>query len=118
MPGSPQPGWPVNDSGRAQPRIPQRAVCDWSWQLEASCRTADPALFFQPERERAEDRDRRQVKAKAVCAECPVVAECRRHSLCFPELFGIWGGLSELERHRAIGLKRDHHGHDLVVAEN
>jgi WhiB family redox-sensing transcriptional regulator len=36
--------------------------------------------------------------AKAVCATCPVVAECLEHALSAPEKFGIWGGLSETQR--------------------
>jgi WhiB family redox-sensing transcriptional regulator len=37
-------------------------------------------------------------QAKAVCARCPVLAQCRRHALVLPEPFGIWGGLTEEER--------------------
>jgi WhiB family redox-sensing transcriptional regulator len=48
--------------------------------------------------------DRHQ-KAKAVCAKCPVVAQCREHALRFGEDFGTWGGLSEDDRdlsHRQV----------------
>ncbi|WP_076214921.1 WhiB family transcriptional regulator [Mycolicibacterium conceptionense] len=76
-----------------------------SWRLIARCRNADTslmALFFHPEGERGHQRRRRQQAAKQVCAECPVLAECRAHSLAFEEPFGTWGGLTEDERGRLI----------------
>jgi WhiB family redox-sensing transcriptional regulator len=60
------------------------------------------ALFFHPDGERGRERRRRQELAKKVCAECPVVAQCRAHSLAFEEPFGTWGGLTEDERSRLI----------------
>jgi hypothetical protein len=36
--------------------------------------------------------------AKKVCAECPYRAECLLFAMKNPELAGIWGGLTELER--------------------
>jgi WhiB family transcriptional regulator, redox-sensing transcriptional regulator len=60
------------------------------WRLLAKCRGEDPSLFFHPEGERGA-RKSRQRKAKAICAECPVAAPCRWHSLRFPEHFGTRG---------------------------
>lgn len=37
-------------------------------------------------------------RAKAICAECPVAAECLEYALDTPERYGIWGGTSEKER--------------------
>ena len=77
----------------------------WSWQLDALCRNVDPAMFFHPDGERGRARIRRQQKAKAVCAQCPVVTRCREHALRFGEDFGTWGGLSEDDRelsHRRV----------------
>lgn len=37
-------------------------------------------------------------RAKAICAECPVVSECLEYALTTPERYGIWGGTSERER--------------------
>ena len=79
-----------------------RAAEEWSWQLQANCRSSDPNLFFHPEGERGRARARRQEMAKQVCAGCPVATECREHSLVFREPFGIWGGLSEDERGRYL----------------
>jgi WhiB family redox-sensing transcriptional regulator len=60
-------------------------------------------MFFHPDGERGHARKRRQQRAKALCAECRVAAQCREHSLMFRERFGIWGGLAEDERDLLIG---------------
>jgi WhiB family redox-sensing transcriptional regulator len=78
----------------------------WTWQLEARCRDADPSMFFSPEGERGQARTRRQRRAKAICAQCEVAAKCLDHSLRFQEPFGVWGGLSEMERDRVLGRVR------------
>ncbi|WP_280834417.1 WhiB family transcriptional regulator [Mycolicibacterium frederiksbergense] len=75
-----------------------RLAEDWSWQLRARCRAADPNLFFHPEGERGGARARRQAQAKQVCATCPVTRQCREHALTFQEAFGTWGGMSEEDR--------------------
>ena len=38
-------------------------------------------------------------RAKAICATCPVLEECREHGLSH-ERFGIWGGLTAAERRK------------------
>jgi WhiB family redox-sensing transcriptional regulator len=70
----------------------------WSWQASARCRGEDPAMFFSPEGERGHARAMRQAQAKAICAECTVLAECRDHALRCREPFGVWGGIAEHER--------------------
>lgn len=70
------------------------------WQRFGSCRKADESLFFAPDvsGEPAGRRLRRLVAAKRVCAGCPVREICRGYALENGEEFGIWGGLSEVER--------------------
>ena len=63
-----------------------------------ACRGADMALFFHPDGERGHARSNRQREAKAVCARCPVVSDCRTHAVTHQETWGTWGGLSEDER--------------------
>lgn len=70
----------------------------WSWRVGARCRTEDPSLFFHPDGERGKARKNRQQLAKEICSECPVLEQCRQHSLTFQEAFGTWGGLSEDDR--------------------
>ena len=57
-----------------------------------------PELFFHPEGERGPSRARRDQAAKAVCATCPVLAQCAAHALAAREPYGVWGGLSEQDR--------------------
>jgi WhiB family redox-sensing transcriptional regulator len=70
------------------------------WQKFGSCRKADASLFFAPDisGEPAGKRLRRLVAAKRVCAGCPVRETCRGYALDNGEEFGVWGGLSEVER--------------------
>ncbi|OBG87378.1 hypothetical protein A5733_04195 [Mycobacterium sp. NS-7484] len=90
---------------------------EWGWRVKALCRQRDPSIFFHPDGERGKARRRRQLEAKQVCAQCPVLRQCREHSLAFEEPFGIWGGLTEEERSRmlpprAVNL-RTHRGHQV-----
>ena len=69
------------------------------WQLNALCRGNHAYLFFPPSSfERKEERERREMKAKAICGVCPVMAPCSEQALQIKEPFGIWGGLTEVER--------------------
>ncbi|WP_043500215.1 WhiB family transcriptional regulator [Georgenia sp. SUBG003] len=79
-------------------RLPGPVMDLWEWQYEGACREADPNLFFHPEGERGGTRRRRDEAAKAICATCPVIEQCREHSLAVREPYGVWGGLSEDER--------------------
>ena len=38
------------------------------------------------------------------CRRCPVLEQCRRHALEVQEPYGIWGGLTEYERQRALRI--------------
>jgi WhiB family transcriptional regulator, redox-sensing transcriptional regulator len=71
---------------------------NWGWQDRGACRGEDLGLFFGPDGERQPERDIRERKAKAVCADCPVRAECLNYALSRPEKYGTWGGLNEEER--------------------
>jgi WhiB family redox-sensing transcriptional regulator len=76
-----------------------RLSAENTWQLRASCRGPESTLFFPPTSpERKEDRDARELRAKAICRECPVRLECLEYALSIREPHGIWGGLTESER--------------------
>jgi WhiB family redox-sensing transcriptional regulator len=66
----------------------------------------DGATFFHPWNERGPARDEREQRAKAICATCPVIAECAAHALAVREAYGVWGGLTEHEREAM--LRRGH----------
>jgi len=87
-------------------RLPGPIMDLWDWQYEGACRQADPTLFFHPEGERGARRRQRDNAAKAVCATCPVLEQCREHSLQVREPYGVWGGLTEDERQEVLLARR------------
>lgn len=65
-----------------------------SWTDSARCADGDPEIFFPP-------RNKPGKAARAVCAECQVRAQCLAYATVHAhENYGIWGGLSRLERIR------------------
>jgi len=67
-----------------------------TWACAAPCASAPDALFV---------RGAEQHQAKAVCATCPVRAECLAEALDNKIEWGVWGGLTERER-RALLQRR------------
>lgn len=67
------------------------------WHRQAACLNADPGMFFPGKGESTGP-------AKALCARCPVAAECLAVALamedCEPDRVGVWGGTSPNERRR------------------
>jgi WhiB family redox-sensing transcriptional regulator len=76
------------------------AVVDLSWHVDALCAETDPEVFF-PEKGGSTR------AAKAVCAECPVAAECLNFAIDTGQKFGIWGGVPERKRRKLMGLPED-----------
>ena len=77
-----------------------RRLFAWEWQLDAACAGLDTGMFYQADNERGSAVRRREQKAKAICAGCPVTRECLRDALDSGEPYGVWGGLSADERFR------------------
>jgi WhiB family redox-sensing transcriptional regulator len=67
------------------------------WHLRAACQYTDPELFFPDGGGPAAAAAVQADQARGVCASCPVRRNCLTHALRGPELYGIWGGLSERE---------------------
>ena len=66
------------------------------WRGNASCRNADPGLFFPvgttgPAVSQIEE-------AKIVCRACPVREPCLEFALATNQDSGVWGAASEEER--------------------
>ena len=40
-----------------------------------------------------------------MCGTCPVIAQCLAHALAVREPYGVWGGRSEDERAKLLGLQ-------------
>jgi WhiB family redox-sensing transcriptional regulator len=87
-------------------RLPPPREGDWDWQVDAACRGRDTAEFYHPENERGPSRVRRELRAKAICATCPVITNCLRWALVAREPYGVWGGLSVEEREALISSQR------------
>lgn len=78
----------------------RRLVAGWeAWMGEAACK-GKTALFFPPHNEQAEAKEKRELQAKRICANCPVRLECYRYAVEHDEL-GVWGCANERERKRA-----------------
>lgn len=75
-------------------------VAELAWQDDALCAETDPETFF-PEKGGSTK------EAKAVCVECIVRAECLEYALATLQQHGVWGGRSERERRRLLGLVED-----------
>ena len=74
------------------------------WTTEAACQ-GQTRLFFASAGERPEARTVRETQARGVCANCPVLVECREWARDQRE-YGFWGGESEEER-AAAGFRVD-----------
>lgn len=78
-------------------RLPTRE--EIAWQDWGMCSQTSPDAFFP-------DKGQPTAAAKRVCATCPVQAECLEYALANNERYGVWGGLSERERHILKQLRR------------
>lgn len=63
------------------------------WRDQALCSQVDAEVFFPGSGESNRP-------AKRICGMCEVRAECLQHALDKGERFGVWGALSERERHK------------------
>lgn len=90
--------------------LPQIAPTpETEWQSRGLCRVHDSTVFFPPAHfEHKPEREAREAKAKAICAQCPVQATCLDWALATEEHHGVWGGRSEGERKalRSGGARR------------
>jgi WhiB family redox-sensing transcriptional regulator len=68
------------------------------WRSAAACRGCDPELFF-PVSSTGPNFEQQVTEAKAVCDRCPVRAKCLDFALRTGQTHGVWGGMSEQERH-------------------
>jgi len=66
------------------------------WRDEAACLGEDTGLFFAPDGERETARIRRETRARALCARCPVTGDCMAFGAT--QRYGIYAGETENER--------------------
>ena len=62
---------------------------------DAACKGTDPALWFDPETEGRQARQRREAQAREICSGCPSRVPCLEFALDQPDQHGFWGGVTE-----------------------
>jgi len=68
---------------------------DMEWIEQGACRDQPTINFFA---ENTSARGRLEQKAAiSLCQNCPVLYSCREYALKY-ERFGVWGGLTEIQR--------------------
>jgi len=75
-------------------------AADWTEKAACAQPQAQGVDFFSPHREE-------MTEAKKVCAQCPVMSECRSYALDTFQPIGIWGGLSLADRHKILNQHRN-----------
>jgi WhiB family redox-sensing transcriptional regulator len=92
-------------------------VEDQSWMDSANCKGMTH-LFYSPhvhgpecnnecvEGRKEKGRNQRVNEARALCAGCPVRAECLQFAMVTMQLDGVWGGLTERERQDMRSIQR------------
>lgn len=78
------------------------------WRADAACRDYERRHVFFPGRGGLTQSDVHE--ARAVCAGCPVKAECLDYALRHHERLGVWGGTTEKQRRPLMRLRRDEAG--------
>ncbi len=86
-------------------RLPPPKSIHWEWQLQAQCRSMPVTLFFPAHGASRRTKIITERSAKAICEQCPVRVACLNHAIRVREPYGIWGGLSAVER---SNLQRRH----------
>lgn len=80
------------------PSTPEDPTNPWEG---ARCAETDPEAFFPEKGESSQE-------AKKVCASgCPLRDFCLQYALENGEEYGIWGGMSAIERKRLLRADRD-----------
>ena len=86
---------------------PRATEAGAEWYEEAACRSLPAILFFgQDDSEGSSERRAREERAKFICRGCAVRGHCLEYAIASEEKYGIWGGLTEMERRRLGALPR------------
>jgi WhiB family redox-sensing transcriptional regulator len=83
-------------------RLPMPIQETYEWQYDGACRGVGREEDLGVDAERGPRRRAREASAKALCAVCPVVQQCRDHALTVREPYGVWGGLTINERDQLL----------------
>jgi WhiB family redox-sensing transcriptional regulator len=92
MPSEARPGFgysdEISDTGDLLELLARRPA----WHADAACKEAPREVSWFPNHGETGE------AAKAICAGCLVIGECRAWALSQNRLAGAWGGLSQVER--------------------
>lgn len=72
------------------------------WTEHAACKGKGDLFFIS----RGGNSSTQVRAAKAICAECPVLDQCREYALNDASLEGVWAGMNDRERKKARRLGR------------
>ena len=70
-----------------------------AWMAAGNCRNYPPAVFFPSDGVGVD-------RARKICVDCPVAAQCLDYALDERIEHGVWGGCSERERRRILKRRR------------
>ena len=70
-----------------------------AWMAAGNCRNYPPAVFFPSDGVGV-------YRARRICVDCPVAAQCLDYALEERIEHGVWGGCSERERRRILKRRR------------
>lgn len=106
----------MSSAGLAQtrqtiPALDAGMVPDWTLGVCYHDDEKHEALFWETPGFKGGDnrgmrRERADRRARAICAPCPIRAECLEFALAINAAYGIWGGLTTRER-RKIRRRRE-----------
>lgn len=93
---------------------PESIGLDENWETKGSCRNNQyhPDLWFPSPNETFTVQ-----LAQKICSTCPVIMECRATSIARGERNGVWGGLTEDQRHQLIQKQKREERRSIFQAE-
>ena len=76
----------------------------WAWQKRGVCRDRAYFFFYEDGEQKGGPPQHREIRARQLCAQCPVRAQCAAYALRLHEPYGIWGGYTEAERAKILAI--------------
>lgn len=94
----------IRDGYRGANELRDKRTNDTSWQFAAACFKMDPNIFVSEEATDGKPVERYEtiVRARRICAGCPVRVECLEYAYESPDsvAFGVFAGTTGTQRTR------------------